>query len=177
MKNEEKNMDKGKSRAALLTNLSKAFDCILYNFLIAKIEGYGFLYKALKVIHNYLSDRKYRAKVKDSFSNFIDLLLGVLQGPILDALSFNIYICDLFFFVEEDNVTSYAYDISPYSKGKNVVTVLENIETKGKKVFNWFSMNYLNANPDKCHNLLTWKDEASIKTDDIDIKSSSSENY
>ena len=45
-------------------------------------------------------------------------------------------ICDLFFFVEEDNVTSDADDTTPYSNGKNVVTVLENIETKGKEVFN-----------------------------------------
>ena len=79
-----------------------------------------------------------------------------------------------FLFVEEDNVTSYADDTTPYSNGKNVVTVLENIETKGKEVFNWFSMNYLKANPGKSQLLLTSKDEASIKIADTDIKSSSS---
>ena len=169
-----KNMDKGKSCAALLTDLSKAFDCIVHDFLIAKLEAYGFSYEALKVIYNYLTDRKHRTKVSNSFSDFIDLLLGVPQGSILGPLLFNIYICDLFFFVEEDNVTSYADDTTPYSNSKNVVTVLENIETKGKEVFNWFSMNYLKANPGKSHLLLTSRDEASIKIDDTDIKSSSS---
>ena len=169
-----KNMDKGKSCAALLTDLSKAFDCIVHDFLIAKLEAYGFSYEALKVIYNYLTDRKHRTKVNNSFSDFIDLLLGVPQGSVLGPLLFNIYICDLFFFVEEDNVTSYADDTTPYSNGKNVVTVLENIETKGKEVFNWFSMNYLKANPGKSHLLLTSRDEASIKIDDTDIKSSSS---
>ena len=53
------------------------------------------------------------------------------------------------FFVEEDNVTSYADDKTPYPNGKNVLRVLENIETKGKEVFNWFSVNYLKANLDK----------------------------
>ena len=167
-------MDKGKSCAALLTDLSKAFDCIVHDFLIAKLEAYGFSYEALKVIYNYFTDRKHRTKVNNSFSDFIDLLLGVPQGSILGPLLFNIYICDLFFFVEEDNVTSYADDTTPYSNGKNVVTVLENIETKGKEVFNWFSMNYLKANPGKSHLLLTSRDEASIKIDDTDIKSSSS---
>ena len=57
---------------------------------------------------------------------------------------------------------------------KHVATVLKNIETKWKEVFNWFSLNYLKANPDKCQLLLTSKDEASIKIDDTDIKGSSS---
>ena len=75
-----KNMDKGKSFAALLTDLSKAFDCIVHDFLIAKLEAYGFSYEALKVIYNYLTDRKHRTKVNNSFSDFVDVLLGVSQG-------------------------------------------------------------------------------------------------
>ena len=106
-------------------------------------------------MYNYLTDRKHRTKVNDHFSDFIDLLLGVPQGSILGPLLFNIYICDLLFFVEEDNATSYADDTTPYSNGKDVVTVLENIETKGKEVFNRFSMNYLKANPGKSQLLLT----------------------
>ena len=47
-----KNMDQGNSCAALLTDLSKAFDCIVQNFLIAKLEAYGFSYEALKVMYN-----------------------------------------------------------------------------------------------------------------------------
>ena len=72
--------------------------------------------------------------------------------------------CDLFFFGEEDNVTSCADDTTPNSNGKNVVTVLENIETKGKEVFNWFSMNYLKANPGKSQLLLSSKNELKLMT-------------
>ena len=51
-------MDKGKSCAALLTALSKAFGCIVHDFLLVKLEAYGFSYEALKVIYNSLTDRK-----------------------------------------------------------------------------------------------------------------------
>ena len=125
-------------------------------------------------MYNYLTDRKHRTKVNDSFSDFIDLPLGVPQGLILGPYLFNIYIWDLFLFVEENNVTSYADNTTPCPNGKNVVTVLENTETKGKEVFDWFSMNYLKTNPGKSQILLTSKDDASIKIDDTDIKSSSS---
>ena len=110
-----KDMDKGKSCPALLTDLSKAFDCIVHDFLIAKLEAYDLSYEALKVMYNYLTDRKHKTKVNNSFSDFIDLLLlGVPQDLILGPLLFNIYICDIFVFVEEDNVTSYADDTTPY---------------------------------------------------------------
>ena len=74
-------------------------------------------------MYNYLTDRKHRARVNNSFSDFIDFLLGVPQGSILGPHLFNIYICNLFFFVGEDNVTGYADDTTPYWNGKNVVTV------------------------------------------------------
>ena len=47
-----KNMEKDKLCAALLTDLSKAFDCIVHDFLVAKLEAYGFSYEALKVMYN-----------------------------------------------------------------------------------------------------------------------------
>ena len=57
-------MDKGGSCAALLTDLSKAFGCIVHDFFIAKLKAYGFLYEPFKV-DSYLTDRKRRAKTKN----------------------------------------------------------------------------------------------------------------
>ena len=51
-------LDNGDVFGALLTFISKAFDCIPHNIIIAKLEAYGFHVNALKLIHDYLSNRK-----------------------------------------------------------------------------------------------------------------------
>ena len=54
----ERSVDKGKTSGALLTDLSKAFDCLGHELLIAKLNAYGFTLPPLKLIQNYLSNRK-----------------------------------------------------------------------------------------------------------------------
>ena len=51
-------VDKGKSFGAILTDLSKAFDRLLHDFLLAKLHAYVFSFSALKLIHSYLKNRK-----------------------------------------------------------------------------------------------------------------------
>ena len=52
------------------------------------------------------------------------------------VLFYSTFISAIFFFIEEDNATSYADDKTPWTNVKNTVTILGNIETKGKKVIN-----------------------------------------
>ena len=47
----QKKCGQGGLCVALLTDLCKDFDCIVYDFLLGKIEAYAFFYEALKVIH------------------------------------------------------------------------------------------------------------------------------
>ena len=63
-------VDKGKSFRISLTNLSKAFDCLNYELLTAKLNAYGFTLPALRLIHDYLSNRKQRTKVVDDYYCF-----------------------------------------------------------------------------------------------------------
>ena len=76
-------VDKGKVFGALLTDLSKAFDCLNHELLVAKLNAYGFTLPALKLVHDYLSDRKQRASVDNSFSAWFEILFGVPQSSIL----------------------------------------------------------------------------------------------
>ena len=63
----KKTVDNGGIFGALLTDLSKAFYCIPHDLIIAKLEAYSFHIDALKLIHDYLSNRKQRVKVNDAY--------------------------------------------------------------------------------------------------------------
>ena len=55
-------VDNNKVFGALLTDLSKAFDCISHDLLIAKLNAYGLSLSALKLMHSYLQNRKIEQK-------------------------------------------------------------------------------------------------------------------
>ena len=66
----ENSVDKGKFFGAFLTDLSKAFDCLNHELLTAKLNAYGFTLPALRLIHDYLSNRKQRTKIDDNYSSW-----------------------------------------------------------------------------------------------------------
>ena len=62
-------IDQGLEFGALLTDLSKAFDCVPHSLLLAKLSAYGFDMKPLRFMNEYLRDRKQRTKISDTYSS------------------------------------------------------------------------------------------------------------
>ena len=136
-------VDYGGVFGALLTDLSKAFDCIPHDLFIPKLEAYGFQIDALKLICDYLSNRKQRVKINEAFSSWKDIEFGVPQGSILGPLLFNIHLCDLFYFLEDLDIVSYADDTTAYTVKEDKESVINTLETSSIILFKWFENNFM----------------------------------
>ena len=66
--------DKGGAFGTLLTDFSKAFDCMTHDLLIAKLHALNFDLNAFNLIFDYL---KPRFKINSSFSSYLDIFQGV----------------------------------------------------------------------------------------------------
>ena len=78
-----------------LVDLSKAFDCITHDLLIAKLHAYGFSLKTVTFVYSYLKRRKQKVKVSNVLSDFLTLLSGVSQGSVLGPILLSIFLNDL----------------------------------------------------------------------------------
>ena len=159
-------VDKGKVLGALFTDLSKAFNCLDHELLTAKLNTYGFTLPALRLIHDYLSNRKQRTKIDDNYSSWSEILFGVPQGSILGPLLFNIFLADLFFVLKDIDIASYADDSTPFIVENNIDNVIASLEQVSDALFNWFKNNRLKNNVDKCHVLVSTNKPVGIKIGD-----------
>ena len=168
-------LDKKGYCGALLTDLSKAFDCLDFDLLIAKFKAYGFCYKAIKLIHSYLTNRFQRVKVNSCHSSWTEILSGVPQGSILGPLIFNIYINDLFLCLADSKIANYADDNTAYACKIDIKSVLSQLEYDSACLLQWFSNNRLKANADKFHLLLSESNtNISVKAGQYNISNSNS---
>ena len=171
----KRSVDKGKVFGALLRDLSKAFDCLDHELLTAKLNAYGFSLPALRLINDYLSNRKQRTKIENTYSTWLDIIFGVQQGSILGPLLFNVFLADLLFTVNDIDIVRYVDDNTPYMIADNVDDLTISLEQASNGLFEWFKNNPLKSNADKFHLLVSTNDRVSMNVDGFKIDKSNTE--
>ena len=88
-------------------DLSKTYDCIPYELLIAKLDLQGAAKNSLKLIHNYFSRRKQITNTSSSLSTWYVINTGVPKGSLLGPSLFNVIINNLFLFITRSHVFNF----------------------------------------------------------------------
>lgn len=152
--------DAGHLTSLTLLDLSKAFDRVMCECLLAKLRYYGIQDVALSWTASYLRDRLQYTVINTSNGSVQSdgrlITSGVPQGSVLGPLLFSLYISDLTSFVEHCSLHLYADDIQLYLSFNpgDADDAAQKINSDLAHIYHWTSLNCLTINPNKCHNIM-----------------------
>ena len=129
-------------------DLSKAFDSILHDLLIAKMHAYGFSNNSFVFFYSYLKRRKQNVRINNIYSIFQILLSGVPQRSILGPILFNIFINDLLLWISNSELLSFV-DNTIGTAENTIEELISTLEKESQAAIDWFVSNEMIVNPDK----------------------------
>ena len=110
-----------------------------HDLLVCNLHALKFDVTALNLIFDYLTGKKQRVKINFTFSSYEDLFQGTPHRSVLERILFNLFLCDLYLFVDELILRSYAVDNTPSVCSENVSVILEKLGDVRNLFFEWFS--------------------------------------
>ena len=138
-------------------DLSKAFDTVDHEILIAKLENYGIKGNNLNWFKSYLKNRKQFIRVENISTDFQEIVCGVPQGSILGPLLFLIYINDLKDASNILNSIMFADDTNLFYSHRNIETLFSTMNIELENINEWFKANKLSLNVKKTKFILFYK--------------------
>ena len=153
---------------SVFMDLSKAFDSIPHELIIAKLHAYGFDENALVLIHSYLKKRKQSVRINNVYSSFQHIISGIPQGSVLGPIIFNFCINDLFFFIEQASLYNFADDNTLACFSRSLPKLVKVLEEEASNALSWLDQNKMIANPNKFHALFVKKDQTDTSGINLD---------
>ena len=169
-------LNTGHKVRVIYMDLSKAFDSLHHELLIARLRCYGLDQNAVEFFKSYLSNRYQCCKINNTLGDWRKIIAGVPQGSILGPLLFNMFLNDIFFFLKDANLGNYADDSTLYTYNKNLEAVKIFLRQEFSTLSSWFYDIYMVLNPGKCHFMLFGvkkNEQFDLICNDITLKHSS----
>ena len=133
-------LDNSNAVGGVFMDLSKAFDCVPYDLLIAKLAVYSVNENLLMYLYSYLSNRKQCVRINNVHSSFQTVISGVPQGSIVGPTLFNCFFNSFFYSIDKDSMHNFADDNSPGAFESNIKNLKLILESESKTVFHGFSL-------------------------------------
>ena len=102
---------------ATYIDMAKAFDNVNHSILIKKLEKLGFCGNLIKLLKNYLADRKQSTIANGHISNEENVTCGIPQGSTVGPLMYIIYVNDIVSSIRNCKYYLYADDTIIYTSG------------------------------------------------------------
>ena len=147
----KKALDKEENMSAIFMDLSKAFDTINHDLVLAKLKAYNFSKQALNFMCSYLKNRRQRVQISNKFSSLKEVIAGVPQCSIDGPLLLNFLINDLFLFICFSTLSNYADDNNLFATGTDIQLINQMLLSDFRAVNNWFYKKFMILNPGKFH--------------------------
>ncbi len=124
--------------AMILMDLSKAFDCLPHNLIVAKLTAYGMSPSAIKLLINYLQHHQQRVKIGSELNDWMTILKGGPQVAILRLCLFNLFLHDFMYILEHSSPVNYADDNTLLATGETLMEAVEDVKKDTESAIDWF---------------------------------------
>ena len=136
-----------KSLQAIYLDFEKAFDKVPHDLCIYKLNKFGISGNALKLLANYLTNRKQQVRIGAAVSSHLEVSSGVPQGSLLGPVFFITFINDL-----PSSLTNSCYG---YADDYKIVATNPSLLQHDLITINlWCKDNSMSLNLKKSHNII-----------------------
>ena len=125
----------------MFLDLTKAFDTVNHNILLAKLHNYGIRGVANNLLRSYLTNRYQFVTIGNTSSSRQPTNCGFPQGSVLGPLLFLIYINDIANCRKIGKHRIFADDTSTFVERTKVNEIVSNSEILMNNPNNWFKSN------------------------------------
>lgn len=131
----EKSLEEKNICAALFLDVAQAFDKVWHEGLIHKLKR--FLPKQYTdILQSYISERYFRVKQEEAYSDLKEIKAGVPQGSVLGPVLYLLYTCDIPE-LEDDTLATFADDTAVLALGKSNEEATNKLQTAAHRIYDW----------------------------------------